>query len=302
MPKERNHDPIESVERRRIVAALKVIRTTSELRAWRASQGRVGLVPTMGALHEGHRSLVARAVAEQEATLVSIFVNPTQFGPGEDYAAYPRREAEDVTLLERAGVAAVFAPGASEIYPPGDSTRIDPGPIAARLEGAVRPGHFIGVATVVVKLMRLATPDVAYFGQKDFQQLRVIQHVRRELGLKTRIAGCPTVRDEDGLALSSRNAYLTAAERGRAQALSRGLFLAQGAWSSGEREPARLRALVEETAMQAGPLDYVSVADPFTLDELDRPAERVVILLAARVGRARLIDNVLLGMDLAELG
>jgi len=256
----------------------------------------------MGALHAGHRSLVARAVAEQEATLVSIFVNPTQFGPGEDYAAYPRREAEDVTLLEGAGAAAVFAPSASQIYPPGDSTRIDPGPIAARLEGAVRPGHFVGVATVVVKLIRLAAPDVAYFGRKDFQQLRVIQHVRRALDLQTRIVGCPTVRDEDGLALSSRNAYLSAAERGRALALSRGLFLAQGAWSAGEREPARLRALVEETAKQAGPLDYVSVADPFTLDELDRPAERAVILLAARVGRARLIDNVLLGMDLAELG
>jgi len=227
----------------------------------------------MGALHEGHRSLVARAVAEQDAALVSIFVNPTQFGPGEDYAAYPRREAEDVTLLEGARAAAVFAPSASEIYPPGDSTRIDPGPIAARLEGAVRPGHFIGVATVVVKLLRLATPDVAYFGQKDFQQLRVIQHVRRELGLQTRIAGCPTVRDDkDGLALSSRNAYLTAAERGRALALSRGLFLAQGAWSAGEREPARLRALVAETAVQAGPLDYVSVADPFTLDDLARRA------------------------------
>ncbi len=282
--------------------ALRVLRTVAELHAWRASQGRVGLVPTMGALHDGHRSLVARAVGEQETALVSIFVNPAQFGPGEDHAAYPRNLTEDLRRLADTGVAAVFAPSASEIYPPGDATTTDPGPLAARLEGALRPGHFRGVATVVLKLVTLATPDVAYFGQKDFQQLRVIQDVRRRLGLRTRIVGCATVREADGLALSSRNAYLTPSERARAVSLSAGLFLAQEAWLNGMREPSHLRALVEGSAKDAGPLDYVSVADPLTLDELDHPAECAVILLAARVGRARLIDNVLLGMKVAELG
>lgn len=281
---------------------LRVLRTVTELHAWRASQGRVGLVPTMGALHDGHRSLVARAVAEQETALVSIFVNPTQFGPGEDHAAYPRNLTKDLRRLADTGVAAVFAPSASEIYPPDDRTTTDPGPLAARLEGALRPGHFRGVATVVLKLVTLATPDVAYFGQKDFQQLRVIQDVRRRLGFRTRIVGCATVREADGLALSSRNAYLTPSERSRAVSLSAGLFLAQEAWLNGMREPSHLRTLVEGSAKDAGLLDYVSVADPLTLDELDHPAECAVILLAARVGRARLIDNVLLGMKVAELG
>ncbi len=281
--------------------ALRVLRTVADLHAWRARQGPLGLVPTMGALHDGHRSLVARAVAEQEAALVSIFINPTQFGPDDDYATYPRSGAEDLRLLADAGAAAVFAPSAAELDPPGAATTTDPGPVALRLEGALRPGHFRGVATVVVKLLTLAAPDVAYFGQKDFQQLRVIQEVRRRLGLRTRIAGCATVREADGLAFSSRNAYLDPAERDRALALSASLFAVRDAWLDGTREPARRRALALEGARPAGPLDYVSVADPLTLDELDHPAERAVILLAARIGRAHLIDNVLLGMDLAEL-
>ena len=280
---------------------MRVLRTAGELRAWRAGAGRVGLVPTMGALHEGHLSLVRRAIADGTAGLVSIFVNPKQFAPQEDFGAYPRREAEDLALLEGVGAAAAFVPSVAEMYPAGDDTQVVPGALAAPLEGAARPGHFSGVATVVTKLLAMARPDAAYFGQKDFQQLRVIQTVARDLALGPRIVGCPTVRDSDGLALSSRNAYLSADERVRATGLSRGLFGAQERWRAGERSPERLRAAVVAQAREAGAIDYVSVADPLTLRELSAPAERAVISLAVRVGRARLIDNLLLGMALEEL-
>ncbi|HET7700969.1 MAG TPA: pantoate--beta-alanine ligase [Candidatus Limnocylindria bacterium] len=281
---------------------MKVARTVAEMRAWRRAGGTVGLVPTMGALHAGHLSLVARAVQENDHAVATIFVNPTQFAPHEDFAAYPRREAADLDMLERSGCAAVFVPTAEEMYPPGDAARVHPGPIAAPLEGAARPGHFIGVATVVTKLLAITTPDVAYFGQKDFQQLRVLQTVARDLHLGPRIVGCPIVRDPDGLAMSSRNAYLDAGQRRDALALSRALAAARALWDSGVRDPERLRAAMRETA--SGPqvaLEYASAADPLTLAELERPAERAVLSLAARVGPARLIDNVLLGMDVSEL-
>jgi len=280
---------------------MKVLRTVVELREWRRGHGTVGLVPTMGALHEGHLSLARRAVAENEAAVASIFVNPTQFSPAEDFAAYPRDEARDVALLERVGVAAAFVPGLEEMYPPGDATFVQPGPVAGSLEGARRPGHFVGVATVVTKLLAMATPDRAYFGQKDFQQLRVVQSVVRDLALGVRIVPCPIARAPDGLALSSRNAYLSEEERERALALSRGLAAAEREWSGGERDPARLRATAGAIARAAGELEYLSVADPLTLAELTAPAERAVISLAARVGKARLIDNVLLGMALDHL-
>jgi pantoate--beta-alanine ligase len=281
---------------------LKVLRSVAELRNWRAAAGRVGLVPTMGALHEGHASLVERAVAECEAAAVSIFVNPTQFGPNEDFAAYPRSEASDLALCERLGVAMVFAPAVAEVYPPGDATRVQPGPLAARLEGAARPGHFVGVATVVAKLFACIRPDAAYFGQKDFQQLRVIQTAARDLRFSVLVVGCPIVRDPDGLALSSRNGYLSEEDRRNAVALSRGLFAARDDWARGERDPAKLQRRVRHTASGPGvALEYVSVADPITLEELERPAPRAVISLAARVGKARLIDNVLLGMALEDL-
>lgn len=238
---------------------------------------------------------------ENERVVVSIFVNPTQFGPGEDYLAYPRDEPRDIALLSSLGAQAAFVPGAVEVYPPGDATRVVPGPIAERLEGARRPGHFTGVATVVMKLFLLAEPDRAYFGQKDFQQLRVVQTVARDLRSPVEIVACATLREPDGLAMSSRNAYLTAEELPRAQALSRGLFAAAAAHEGGERDAARLRAMVSGIAKDAGALDYVSVADPHTLQELEGAAERAVISLACRVGRARLIDNVLVGMTLAEL-
>ena len=190
----------------------------------------------------------------------------------------------------------------AEIYPPGDATRVTPGPIAAPLEGAARPGHFVGVATVVAKLLAIVRPDIAFFGQKDFQQLRVLQTTARDLRLGSEIVGCPTVREPDGLALSSRNAYLTPEQRRDAVALSRGLFAARELWERGERDPRVLRERVRELAGGGSvALEYVSVADPVTLAELDTPAATAVISLAARVGRARLIDNVLLGVDLADL-
>jgi len=280
---------------------MDVLRRVADARAFRASvPGSLGFVPTLGALHAGHGSLVERAVRERAAAIASLFVNPTQFGPGEDLTAYPRREAEDLAFLERLGCSAVFVPSVEEMYPPGDDTRVQPGAIAARLEGAARPGHLTGVATVVTKLFAVVRPDVAYFGQKDFQQLRVVQALARDLRLGVRVVGCPTVRDEDGLALSSRNAYLSADERRAALALPRGLFAARADWERGERDPKRLADRVRQHAAALA-LEYVSVADPLTLAELTRAAERAVISLAARVGRARLIDNVLLGMDVSEL-
>jgi len=281
---------------------VKVLRTVADVRAWRASVRRVGFVPTMGALHAGHMSLVERAVRETDAAIVSIFVNPTQFGPNEDFAAYPRREADDIALLEKYGCAAAFVPPVAEIYPPGDATRVTPGPIAAPLEGAARPGHFVGVATVVTKLLAIVRPEIAFFGEKDFQQLRVLQTIARDLHVGAEIVGCPTVREPDGLALSSRNAYLTPEQRRDAAALPRALFAARQLWERGERKPRMLRERVRELVGSGSvSLEYVSVADPLTLVELDAASETAVISLAARVGRARLIDNVLLGMDVADL-
>lgn len=281
---------------------MKTLRTVAEVRAWRSGAGRVGFVPTMGALHAGHTSLVERAVRETEAAIASIFVNPTQFAPSEDFAAYPRREADDTRLLEKHGCAAVFVPPVAEIYPPGDATRVTPGPIAAPLEGAARPGHFVGVATVVAKLLAIVRPDIAFFGQKDFQQLRVLQTMVRDLRLGADIVGSATVREPDGLAMSSRNAYLTPEQRRDAVALSRGLFAARDLWDRGERDPRALRERVRELAGSGNvALEYVSVSDPLTLAELDAPADAAVISLAARVGKARLIDNVLLGMKIEEL-
>jgi len=282
---------------------LKVLRTASEVRGWRADQHGVGLVPTMGALHEGHLSHIERARGENDAVIASIFVNPTQFGPNEDFRSYPRSEEADLALLAAHGCAAVFVPSLEEMYPPGDQTRVTPGAIAVPLEGAARPGHFVGVATVVVKLLGIVHPDVAYLGQKDFQQLRVIQTVVRDLALGVRIAGGPTVREADGLAMSSRNAYLTPEQRRDALALSRGLFAARELWDQGVREPDRLTNAVRRQTDGPGiAIEYVSAADPMTLAELHAPADRAVISLAARVGNARLIDNVLLGMDVSELG
>lgn len=279
---------------------MKVVRTAAEVRALRT--GAVGLVPTMGALHRGHASLIERAVRENETAAVSIFVNPTQFAPQEDYAAYPRDEAADLALCGELGVAIVFVPAVEEMYPPGDATRVQPGPIASRLEGSARPGHFIGVATVVLKLFAIVRPAVAYFGQKDFQQLRVVQSLARDLRLGVRVVGCPIVRDADGLAMSSRNRYLSPEERQRALALSHSLFAARDEWTRGERDARQLRENTRRLAQAPGvTLEYVSVADPVTLDELEGTAQRAVISLAARIGKTRLIDNVLLGVAVEDV-
>jgi pantoate--beta-alanine ligase len=256
----------------------------------------------MGALHEGHAALIDRAIRQNDAAIVSIFVNPTQFGPNEDFAAYPRSEDADLALLEEHGVAAAFVPPVDEMYPTDDGTRVVPGRIAEPLEGAARPGHFIGVATVVTKLIDIATPDRAYFGQKDFQQLRVVQTMAHDLRLATRIVGCTIVRTASGLAISSRNAYLSDAERTSAAALSRGLREAEQAFERGGRSADDLRELVRAELTEDGiTAEYVSCADPITLRELSGAVDRAVVSLAARVGGTRLIDNALLGISLQDL-
>ncbi len=282
---------------------ISILRTAAEVRTWRRDVGDVSFVPTMGALHEGHLSLVDAAHREAPRVATSIFVNPTQFAPYDDFAAYPRDEEGDVAALSSREVDAVFIPSVEEMYPQGEQTRVRVGAIAEMLEGKARPGHFEGVATVVAKLFLIVQPTVALFGQKDFQQLRVIQTMTRDLRFAVRVAGCPIVREPDGLAKSSRNRYLRAEERSGATVLSRGLFAAQTAFRRGERDALALRRRVEHE-LRGEPLcqtEYVSAADPITLRELDGAADRVVVSLAARFGRARLIDNVLLGMRLEEL-
>ena len=246
----------------------------------------------MGALHEGHASLVRRAREESAAVVASVFVNPTQFGPNEDFTQYPRNEAADLAMLEELGVDLVFLPTVEEIYPSGSSTSVDVGHLGEVLEGAARPGHFKGVATVVTILFGLVRPNRAYFGQKDGQQAVVINRFTRDLGLWVEIVVCPTVREADGLALSSRNRYLSAEEREQAPALNRALQAAAQMLAEGEAsaDRLRLRMAAELTTAPLGVPDYVSVADAETLEELelvDRPA---LASLAVRFPSARLID------------
>ena len=256
----------------------------------------------MGALHAGHQALVEAARSDCAAVVASIFVNPTQFGPGEDFKRYPRNEDADLTKLEQAGVDLAFLPSVADIYPAGASTTVDVGPIGSLLEGAQRPAHFRGVATVVTILFDLVSPNVAYFGQKDGQQAVVVNKLVRDLGLPVEIAVRPTVREADGLAMSSRNVYLSAEERAQAVALSRALQAAAGAYARGERSADRLRGLMSGELMAAplGTPDYVSVADGATLEELqsvDRPA---LASLAVRFPSARLIDCMPLAVDVAQ--
>jgi pantoate--beta-alanine ligase len=276
-----------------------VVRTIDEFRAWRGSlDGDLGLVPTMGCLHEGHLSLVRAAVNENAHSAVTIFVNPAQFGPNEDLARYPRDEARDLALLDAEAVDAVFAPSVEEVYPDGFSTYVIVETLTSRLEGASRPTHFRGVTTVVTKLLNIAQPRRAYFGQKDAQQLAVIRRMVRDLDLPVVIVGLPIVREEDGLALSSRNVYLSAEERSAALVLSRSLREAERLYAQGERDGSSIRLRVEEM-IRAEPLasiDYVSAADAESLVELERISGRALVSLAARFGRTRLIDNVTLGL------
>ena len=257
----------------------------------------LGLVPTMGALHQGHVALVERARQENRTLAVSIFVNPTQFGPGEDLAEYPRSLDRDLELLRQAGADLVFTPPVDEVYPPGFDTWVNVGSLATRLEGAYRPGHFRGVATVVTKLFNLTRPDRAYFGQKDGQQTAVIRKLVRDLGLGLDIVVVPTVREPDGLALSSRNLYLTPEQRRAASVIYRALRQAEARWHQGERDGERLRRDVRRT-LESEPLveriNYVSVADAGTLEELDTVRDRAMVSVAVHLGQVRLIDNITL--------
>lgn len=272
----------------------RVLRTRAELRAALAGAQRpVGVVPTMGWLHAGHRSLMQRARAADATTVVTIFVNPRQFGDPRDLERYPRNEARDVRICEEEGVDLVFAPSVEEVYPPGFDTTIRVGAIADPLEGAARPGHFDGVATVVAILFDLVGADHAYFGQKDAQQVLVVRSMARDLAIPTEVIACPTIREPDGLALSSRNVHLRPAERAAASVLHRALVAAREAWTAGERSGEALRAGMRRV-LAAEPLadvEYVSVADARTLRELDRVEAPALLSLAVRLGSTRLIDN-----------
>jgi pantoate--beta-alanine ligase len=276
---------------------METLTKVAQVRAWRReAPGTVGLVPTMGCLHEGHLSLVAAARRENDRVVASLFVNPTQFGPNEDFARYPRSLARDRASLEAAGCDLLFAPSVEEMYPPGSETTVDAGSVAAPLEGERRPGHFRGVATVVTKLLQITSPDRAYFGEKDAQQLAVVRRLVADLDLPIEIRGCPIVREPDGLAMSSRNNYLSPEERRAAGVLFVALERALGLWRAGERSGSVLRRSMEEAIAEQplARLDYAAVADAVTF----RPVETVVgterLLLAAFLGSTRLIDNALL--------
>jgi len=278
-------------------SAMQLVETVAALREARGRYARLGLVPTMGYLHEGHLSLVRRAKQECGAVAVSIFVNPTQFGPGEDFARYPRSLQRDLELLDGVQTDLVFAPGADEIYPAGHATAIEVGGVTDVLEGAVRPGHFRGVATVVGKLFNMVQPTRAYFGQKDAQQTVVIKKMVRDLDMPLEVVVCPTVREPNGLAMSSRNSYLAADERQAATVLYRALGAADARFKAGERSGEALRGVMRETLSteaRAG-IDYVSVADRSSLRELDTvPPEGALASMAVQIGKTRLIDNLFL--------
>jgi len=278
---------------------LPVVRTVADLRArvaaWRREGLRIGFTPTMGALHEGHLSLVRLARTRADRVVASVFVNPTQFGPNEDFDAYPRDEARDSELLAGAGCDLLFAPSVAEMYPPGASTTVTVAGVSEPLDGQARPGHFAGVATVVTKLLNQCGPDVAVFGEKDFQQLQVIRRLVRDLDIPVEIVGAPTARAPDGLALSSRNAYLTAAERQVAPKLNAALReVLERVRAGGSVEEAERVAIEGLLAGGFASVDYVEVRVPDTLDRLGPGAASgaVRVLGAARLGRTRLIDNI----------
>ncbi len=263
-------------------------------REWKRAGKTVGFVPTMGYLHEGHLSLVRESKTRADVTVVSIFVNPTQFGPNEDLDKYPRDLAKDAAYLERAGVDVLFHPPAAEVYPPGYRTYVEVEGLQDKLCGRSRPGHFRGVATVVLKLFETVGPDLAFFGAKDAQQVLIIERMARDLDLGVEVVTCPLVREPDGLALSSRNAYLSPEERQAALALSIGLRWAERAVAAGERDPAKVVAGIR-AVLEAEPLariDYVEAVDPETLEPVAEMRGRVLVAVAAFVGSTRLIDNV----------
>lgn len=272
---------------------MRIVRTVAEVRSAVSGGGVVGLVPTMGAFHEGHLSLIRAARAACDTVVVWLFVNPTQFNEASDLVNYPRDEARDAALAEAAGADVLFAPEVSEVYPEGHATTVTVAGIGDILEGAHRPGHFAGVATVVAKMLTMVGPHVAYFGAKDAQQVAVVRRMVADLNLPVRIEVLPTVREPDGVAMSSRNVRLSPDERRRATAISRGLIAARDAAAAGERDANTLRTLVlaELAAADLVP-EYVAVVDPGSFEpvvSVDRP---VLIAVAARVGSTRLIDNL----------
>jgi len=276
---------------------MKVVEKISEMRRLRQQIAEpVGLVPTMGYLHEGHLALVERARAENSSVVASIFVNPTQFGPQEDFKHYPRDHELDLSILEKEKTDIVFMPSVAEMYPEPFDSWVEVSKITKHLEGAARPGHFRGVATVVAKLFNIVQPSRAYFGQKDAQQSIVIRKMVADLNMNLEIITIPTVREADGLAMSSRNIYLNSEQRQAATVLYQALSLAKQLWSHGEKDAERIRQQML-TLVQRQPLtdiDYVSIADNETLDELDTVSPPALVSLAVRIGKTRLIDNVVL--------
>lgn len=272
----------------------KVSDLRSQIAAWRRARKRIGFVPTMGAIHRGHLSLVQRAAAATDRVVVSIFVNPLQFGPGEDYRRYPRPFARDRALLRAAGVDLLWEPRVEDLYAAGDRTRVRVAELGERLEGEARPGHFEGVTTVVLRLLHAVQPDTLWVGQKDAQQARIIEQMVRDLHVPVAVRRAPTVREPDGLACSSRNAYLDPGERAQAVALSHGLAEALRVLRGGECSAARVRGAIRRVWLAYPRVreDYVAIVDAGTLVPVTRVRSRVLIAVAARVGRTRLIDNL----------
>jgi pantoate--beta-alanine ligase len=277
---------------------MKVTRTIPETRAAvaeaRSAGRRIGFVPTMGALHRGHLSLIEAARRDGTYTVVSIFVNPTQFGPSEDYHKYPRDEEGDLRICEQAGVDLVFIPTVEEMYRPDAVTKVHVAKLTDTLCGVSRPGHFDGVATICCKLFNIVQPDVAYFGRKDAQQLAVVRRMVRDLDIPVEIVGCPTVREESGLAVSTRNLYLTEAERRQAACLYRALCHARDRIQSGERTASKIVDSMRRIIEEAGParIDYIRMVDPETMQPVERISGPVLVALAVHIGQARLIDNI----------
>jgi pantoate--beta-alanine ligase len=276
---------------------MTVVHTIAECRAQRKKLGRLALVPTMGALHSGHLSLIDVARRHAPHVAVSIFVNPTQFGPTEDFTRYPRPIEADLAKCEAAGVDFVFQPSPEEVYPSGlPDVIVDLPALSTVLEGKHRPGHFKGVCQVVAKLFNIVQPDVACFGQKDFQQLLILTAMAAALDFSVEIVACPTLREPDGLAMSSRNQYLSADERQKALSISRGLFAAREEWAKGIVQTNRLIATIQKPILeQHVNIDYVAAVDPVTLRNVEVVSGPTVLAVAARVGKTRLIDNLVLG-------
>jgi pantoate--beta-alanine ligase len=276
---------------------MKVAETLTEMKRLRSEMtGPMGFVPTMGYLHEGHVSLVKRAREENASVVASIFVNPTQFGPSEDFEDYPRDTQRDLTMLEEAGTDVVFMPTVAEMYPEGFSSWVEVGKLTERLEGAFRPTHFRGVTTVCTKLFNIVEPTRAYFGQKDAQQALVIKKMVADLDMNLEIIVCPTIREPDGLAMSSRHTYLNQEQRRAAMSLNQALKLAEELWSQGERDAEHLRQVVTDHIRQQpmAEIEYVSIADTETLEELETVTTSALLSLVARFGKTRLLDNTIL--------